>query len=68
LAPFDTIKTIQQAALNSGNAPLTLSKAAQEILKRPKGFLEFYVSTHWLKTFQNFQIVRYISYSTIFVG
>lgn len=42
LAPFDTIKTIQQAALNSGNAPLSLPKAAQEILKRPKGFLEFY--------------------------
>lgn len=42
LAPFDTIKTMQQAALVSGNAPLSLSKAAQEILKRPKGFLEFY--------------------------
>jgi hypothetical protein len=68
LAPFDTIKTIQQAAFNSGKAPLSLSKAAQEILKRPKGFLEFYVSTHWLKTSQNFQIVRYISYSTICVG
>lgn len=42
LAPFDTIKTIQQAALVSGKAPLSLSKAAQEILKRPNGFLEFY--------------------------
>mmetsp|Transcript_2820 Transcript_2820/g.7748 ORF Transcript_2820/g.7748 Transcript_2820/m.7748 type:complete len:393 (+) Transcript_2820:88-1266(+) len=42
LAPFDTIKTLQQAALVSGEAPLSLSKAAQEIMKRPKGFLEFY--------------------------
>ena len=52
LAPFDTIKTIQQAALVSGNAPLSLSKAAQEILKRPKGFLEFYVSTIRFGTYQ----------------
>jgi len=42
LAPFDTIKTIQQAALVSGKAPLSLSKTAHEILMRPKGFLEFY--------------------------
>ena len=46
LAPFDTIKTLQQASLVSGEAPLNLSKAAQEILKRPKGFLEFYVSSN----------------------
>jgi hypothetical protein len=30
--------------LVSGNSPLSLSMAAQEIMKRPKGFLEFYVS------------------------
>eukprot|EP00533_Pseudo-nitzschia_delicatissima_P008805 CAMPEP_0116107276 /NCGR_PEP_ID=MMETSP0327-20121206/16138_1 /TAXON_ID=44447 /ORGANISM="Pseudo-nitzschia delicatissima, Strain B596" /LENGTH=363 /DNA_ID=CAMNT_0003600055 /DNA_START=215 /DNA_END=1306 /DNA_ORIENTATION=+ len=42
LAPFDTIKTMQQAALVSGGTPLSLSNAVQEILKRPKGFLEFY--------------------------
>mmetsp|Transcript_29000 Transcript_29000/g.78485 ORF Transcript_29000/g.78485 Transcript_29000/m.78485 type:complete len:402 (+) Transcript_29000:145-1350(+) len=42
LAPFDTIKTLQQAALSSGTTSLSLSQVAQEILKRPKGFLEFY--------------------------
>lgn len=44
LAPFDTIKTLQQAASISGTTSLTISQAVQEILKRPKGFLEFYVS------------------------
>ena len=53
LAPFDTIKTMQQAALVSGKAPLSLSKAVQEILQRPKGFLEFYVSSNPLLTCQN---------------
>jgi len=47
LAPFDTIKTLQQAVLASATGTtktkgLTLTKAAQIILKRPKGFLEFY--------------------------
>eukprot|EP00536_Pseudo-nitzschia_multiseries_P000076 jgi/Psemu1/282072/fgenesh1_pg.2_\ len=42
LAPFDTIKTLQQAASASGTTSLSLSQAVQEILKRPKGFLEFY--------------------------
>jgi len=42
LAPFDTIKTMQQASLVSGTTSLSITKAAQEILKRPKGFLEFY--------------------------
>ncbi len=57
LAPFDTIKTMQQAALVSGNTPLSLSTAAQEILKRPKGFLEFYVSTNFFGTYDNVECV-----------
>ena len=45
LAPFDTIKTLQQHSRSSASAnPLTLIEAAQVILKRPKGFLELYVS------------------------
>uniref|UniRef100_A0A7S4AXD9 Mitochondrial carrier protein n=1 Tax=Pseudo-nitzschia australis TaxID=44445 RepID=A0A7S4AXD9_9STRA len=42
LAPLDTIKTLQQAAVASGTTSLSVSQAAQQILKRPKGFLEFY--------------------------
>ena len=60
LAPFDTIKTLQQAALASGKSPLSLSKTAQEILKRPKGFLEFYVSSYCLKVYQNYVMSRYV--------
>ena len=44
LAPFDTIKTLQQASMASATTSLTLSQATREILKRPKGFLELYVS------------------------
>jgi hypothetical protein len=44
LAPFDTIKTLQQHSRNVGSSSLTLMQAAQVIMKRPKGFLEFYVS------------------------
>ena len=44
LAPFDTIKTVQQQARNGGKA-LGLIEAAKVILSRPKGFLELYVST-----------------------
>lgn len=45
LAPFDTIKTLQQHSRCSvsGN-PLTLMQAAQTIVQRPRGFLELYVS------------------------
>jgi hypothetical protein len=43
LAPFDTIKTMQQHSRTSV-APLTLVQATQEILKRPKGIMELYVS------------------------
>ena len=59
LAPFDTIKTMQQAALVSGGVPLSISKAAQEILKRPKGFLEFYVSPNRLESSSSLEIVLY---------
>ena len=45
LAPFDTIKTLQQYSRSSmSNNPLTLAEATRVILKRPKGFLELYVS------------------------
>ena len=45
LAPFDTIKTLQQHSRTADAAnPLSLVQAAQVILKRPKGFLELYVS------------------------
>ena len=45
LAPFDTIKTIQQhsRSAEAGAAALSLRQAAQLIMSRPKGFLEFYV-------------------------
>jgi len=43
LAPFDTIKTLQQHSRSSVSAdPLSLIEAAQVILKRPRGFLELY--------------------------
>ncbi len=44
LAPFDTIKTIQQQSLNSGNAgkALRLTEAAKLVTSRPGGFLELY--------------------------
>lgn len=46
LAPFDTIKTLQQHSRSSASAtPLTLVEAAQGLLKRPRGVLELYVST-----------------------
>ena len=35
---------LASAAGTTGTKGLTLTKAAQEILKRPRGFLEFYVS------------------------
>jgi hypothetical protein len=46
LAPFDTLKTLQQHSQSSISAnPLSLIDAAQVIIKRPRGILEFYVST-----------------------
>jgi hypothetical protein len=44
LAPFDTIKTVQQQATSGGKA-LGLMEAARAVMSRPKGFLELYVST-----------------------
>ena len=49
LAPFDTIKTLQQSSLNSGTAAgvsngLSMTGAVQAIMNRPRGFIEFYVS------------------------
>jgi len=41
LAPFDTIKTIQQQS-QTGDVALTLIEAASVVMKRPKGFLELY--------------------------
>lgn len=41
LAPFDTIKTVQQQAIHNGKA-LGISDAANIIVSRPKGFLELY--------------------------
>lgn len=41
LAPFDTIKTMQQQARNGGKA-LSLMEAARIISSRPGGFLELY--------------------------
>ena len=45
LAPFDTIKTIQQHSRTSASAATALSfrQAAKVIMSRPNGFLEFYV-------------------------
>lgn len=47
LAPFDTIKTLQQYHQSSLNAAsLSLTDAAKIILERPGGFLNFYVCEH----------------------
>jgi hypothetical protein len=47
LAPFDTIKTLQQYSRSSVSAnPLTLIEASQVLLKRPRGVLELYVSVN----------------------
>lgn len=46
LAPFDTIKTLQQYHQSTANvASLTLVEAAKDIMQRPGGFLNFYVSS-----------------------
>lgn len=43
LAPFDTIKTLQQHSRTSAAAtPLSLVQATQAILQRPRGVLELY--------------------------
>jgi hypothetical protein len=44
LAPFDTIKTIQQQSRNGGKA-LGMAGAANVIMSRPGGFFELYVSS-----------------------
>mmetsp|Transcript_5081 Transcript_5081/g.7772 ORF Transcript_5081/g.7772 Transcript_5081/m.7772 type:complete len:336 (-) Transcript_5081:1508-2515(-) len=41
LAPFDTLKTVQQYHRSSGKS-LSLIEASKIIIARPKGFLEFY--------------------------
>ncbi|CAJ1960121.1 unnamed protein product [Cylindrotheca closterium] len=42
LAPFDTIKTLQQHSRSTVGDPLSLIEAAQVVMKRPRGFLELY--------------------------
>ena len=44
LAPFDTIKTVQQQVLQEGSGAkaLSFSEAARLITSRPRGFLELY--------------------------
>lgn len=41
LAPFDTLKTIQQYHRSSGKS-LSMTEASKIIMARPKGFMEFY--------------------------
>ena len=44
LAPFDTVKTLQQYYQSTPSMPsLTLLEAAKVIMKRPGGFINFYV-------------------------
>lgn len=43
LAPFDTLKTVQQYYKTTGKS-LSFLEASRMIMKRPKGFMEFYVS------------------------
>ena len=43
LAPFDTIKTMQQQARNGGKA-LGMIEAVNVVVSRPNGFFELYVS------------------------
>lgn len=48
LAPFDTIKTVQQQVRQeAGGKALSFAEAARVITRRPKGFLELYVSHRW---------------------
>jgi hypothetical protein len=49
LAPFDTIKTIQQHSRSAAGSPLSMLGAAQVIMKRPKGVWELYVSPNHFK-------------------
>lgn len=44
LAPFDTIKTVQQQTRVDGGKALGLIKASKAILSRPGGIFELYVS------------------------
>lgn len=46
LAPFDTVKTLQQFHQTTPEIPsLTLLEAAKKIMARPGGFMSFYVCT-----------------------
>jgi len=42
LAPFDTLKTVQQHYRKSSGMALSFWEAVQLVMARPKGFLEFY--------------------------
>jgi hypothetical protein len=47
LAPFDTIKTVQQQARQGvGAKALSFVEAAGLVVRRPRGIFELYVSTH----------------------
>ena len=61
LAPFDTIKTIQQQELNGGS-PLSFSQAAKKICSRPQGFLELYVSLFFFFFFHFKLSLEYYTY------
>ena len=45
LAPFDTLKTIQQHSRAASGTSLTFWQAVQLVMERPNGIREFYVST-----------------------
>jgi hypothetical protein len=51
LAPFDTLKTVQQYNRQSSGTALSFWQAVQLVVARPKGFLEFYVSYEKVKRF-----------------
>ena len=70
LAPLDTIKTLQQSSsmmatmpssAGAGAGALSLRHAAQTIMKRPKGLLEFYVRNFSLL----FSFVCFLHFSSL---
>ena len=70
LAPFDTIKTLQQHSRTSAAAtPLSLVQATQAILQRPRGVLELYVSRflrHVLRFIIRISAFRFLQFCFVF--
>ena len=65
LAPFDTIKTMQQQGINGGKA-IGIAEAASIVVSRPKGFLELYVSLSVIEYIYRFLLLIILRVSHVF--